>query len=87
MTGRPAITGTVEERRVKRAQRRDTNRVQHVRDRFRQARNGREVLVVACNAALAASKRITDDARRALAKAIADAVVAVDVPANRRERP
>jgi tripartite-type tricarboxylate transporter receptor subunit TctC len=51
------------------------------------ARHGREQLVVACNAALAAGKRITDDARRALAKAIAQAVEQADVPENRKERP
>jgi sugar phosphate isomerase/epimerase len=85
MARRP-ITGTPQQRRAKREQRREENRVSHVRQRAAAARNGREVLVVACNAALAAGKRLTDDARRALARSIAELVEAADVPDNRRTR-
>jgi hypothetical protein len=86
MSTRPAITGTPEERRDLRRQRRESNRVRHVTSRAQQARNGRELLVVACNAALAAGKRITDDARRDLAAGIARLVEQADVPANRKEQ-
>lgn len=83
---RPAITGPPDQRRDLREQRREANRTGLVTARAQQARNGRERLVVACNAALAAGKRITDDAGQLLAKAIVDAVLAADVPANRKER-
>jgi glutamate racemase len=81
-----AVKGTPEQRRELRKQRRHANRINHVRTRAQQASNGRELLVVACNAALAAGKRMTDDARRALARAVADVVQAADVPANWKEQ-
>lgn len=82
------IRGTPEERRDQREQRRAANRVRHVRDRATAAAatSGHQLVVVACNAAQAASRRITDPARRALAHAIAQAVEAADHPSNRKER-
>jgi hypothetical protein len=85
MSRKPAVTGsTVAERRQAREQRRQHNRVTHVAARAKQARNGREQLVVACNAAMAAGKRITDDARKQLAATIIQAADKADVPENRK---
>lgn len=81
------VKGTPEERKAARELNRQANRVQFVRDRATRTDSGHQKVVVACNAALAASRRITDDVRKHLAKAIADAVVQADVPENRKERP
>lgn len=84
-TRKPAVKGTTpEERREAKERRRQHNRLTHVADRVAQARNGRERLVVACNAALAASKRLTDDARRRLADEIVAAVDRFDTTENRK---
>lgn len=84
-TRKPAVKGsTPEERRTAREQRREHNRVSHITARAQQARNGRELLVVACNAAQAVGSRLTDTARRNLAAAIAKAVEQADTPANRK---
>lgn len=85
MARRPAITGTPQERRDLRRQRRLENRVQHVRDSVAQATNGRERVVVACNAVLAVSKRITEEARANLARAVADVATDADRPENWRD--
>lgn len=78
--------GSVEERRRLRQQRRQANRVGHVRQRAQRASSNHQLVVVACNAALAASRRVDDDARQALAKAIAEAVERVDTAENQKER-
>jgi hypothetical protein len=82
-----APKGTPAERRQTKADRRRKNQVEHVRTRAQQVVGGHQKVVVACNAALAASKRISDDARRLLAKAIADVVVVFDTAENRKEQP
>jgi hypothetical protein len=78
--------GTPEQRREQRRQRRQANRVKFVRDRAQRSGSNHQLVVVACNAALATSRRITDGARRLLAQAIAQAVEAVDHPDNWKER-
>lgn len=82
-----ALRGTPAERREQKALRRKANRTNHVTSRAGQARGGHQLVVVACNAALAASKRITNDARLDLAKAIAETVERFDIEANRKEKP
>jgi glutamate racemase len=82
-----ALKGTPAERQAQKSQQRETNRITHVTKRAGQARGGHQLVVVACNAALAASKRITDDARKRLARAVAEVVEQHDIPENRKERP
>jgi hypothetical protein len=85
MIRKPAVTGaTVEERREAREERRRVNRRNFVTKRANGARNGRERLVAACNAALAIGRRLTDDGRRALAHEIIQVVERADAPANRK---
>ncbi len=84
MTGH-RTRGTADQRRDQRERVRHQNRVAHVRARAAAASSGHQLVVVACNAAWAASRRITDDARRTLARAIAQAVEAIDTPTNRKE--
>ncbi|MER7280454.1 hypothetical protein ABT369_39055 [Dactylosporangium sp. NPDC000244] len=83
--------GTPEERRAAKALRRDENQIDFVRSRAKQVvangRGGHQLVVVACNAALAASKRINDEARKRLANAIAQLVEQHDTADNRKERP
>lgn len=87
MQRKPAVTGsTPDERAEAREVRRQHNRVEHVKRRVAQAKNGREVLVVACNAALAASLRLTDEARRRLAVEVLEAIQRVDIPQNRKAK-
>lgn len=74
--------GTPEQRRVTREQNRRNNRINHIRSRATRAGSGHQLVVIACNAAQAASRRIVDDARRRLAQAIAQAVETFDTPAN-----
>ncbi len=78
--------GTPEQRAEQRQQARAANRVNHVRGLASAASSGHQLVVIACNAALAASRRITDAARRDLARTIAQAVEVTDVPTNRKER-
>ncbi len=78
------LHGTPEERRAQKAARRAANRVGFVRLRAASA-GEHELVVIACNAALAASRRISNSARRSLARAIAEAVEAHDDP-TRKER-
>lgn len=82
-----ALSGTPEERRRQKEERRQVNRAQHVVTRANTARGGHQLVVVACNAALAASKRISDEARKRLANAIAQIVEQHDTAHNRKERP
>lgn len=82
-----ALKGTPAERQAEKERRRTVNRVKHVTARAGQARGGHQLVVVACNAALAASKRITDDARRRLARALAQTVEQFDTADNRKETP
>lgn len=86
MRTRPRRQGTPEQRRAEREQRRATNRLEFVRTRAQRTSSGHQRVVIACNAALAASRRITDNARNQLARAIAEAVQAFDIPTNRKER-
>jgi hypothetical protein len=80
------VRGNPEQRRTLREQKRQANRIAWVRERAAAVRGtGHQLVVVACNAALAVSRRITDDARRALARAIAEAVQRLDTPANRKD--
>jgi hypothetical protein len=65
---------------------RAANRVRHVRTRAQAAGNGHQLVVVACNAALATSRRVTDDIRRTLAREIASLVERYDTPTNHKER-
>ncbi len=78
--------GTPAQRAEQREQVRAANRVAHVRGLAASASSGHQLVVVACNAALAASRRITDDARRHLARTIAEAVERADTPTNRKDR-
>lgn len=86
-----ARKGTPQERRERKADRRRENRAEFVRARATQVidggKGGHQLVVVACNAALAASKRITDTARRDLATSIAVTVERFDVEQNWKERP
>lgn len=86
-----ARKGTPEERRTARVQRRRENQAEFVRNRaatvIGEHKGGHQLVVVACNAALAASKRITDAARHDLAKAIAVTVERFDIDVNRRVQP
>lgn len=87
MARRPAVTGsTPEERREKREERSRANRMNFTFERLRSAGNGREVLVVAANAVLAAGKDMTEEGRRKLAAAVLEAVQTVDVPENRKAK-
>jgi hypothetical protein len=97
------VKGTPAERRAAREANRQANRVQFVRDRAQRAGSAHQLVVVACNAALAASRRLmagrdvdglsperrrmVNEARSALAKAIAEAVERFDAPESRKERP
>lgn len=86
MAGKPPVTGsTPEQRRVAREARRAHNRAAHVTMRALRARNGRERLVAACNAALAAGKRMTDDGRQVLAYEISQAVERASNPQDGKE--
>lgn len=76
--------GTPEQRREQRQQVREANRVDFTRRRAHAAASGHQLVVVACNAALAASRRLTDPARRTLARTIAQAVEQLDVLNNRK---
>ncbi len=78
------LKGTPAERRQMKAQVRASNRAAFIRDRAAQAASTHQLVVVACNAAQAASRRLSDEGRRALAYAVAQAVEAADIPANRR---
>ncbi|GAA0719686.1 hypothetical protein Drose_05990 [Dactylosporangium roseum] len=80
-----ALRGTPQERREQKARQRAANRVAHVQARAGAARGGHQLVVVACNAALAASKRINDEARMRLARAIAEVVERHDTAENRKE--
>lgn len=86
-----ARKGTPEERRAAKAQRRAKNQAKFVRTRatavVQGGKGGHQLVVVACNAALAASKRITDEARQGLANAIARVVEQFDTAENRKEQP
>jgi hypothetical protein len=82
-----SLKGTPEERRQQKAARRQNNRAGHVVARANAARGGHQLVVVACNAALAASKRINNEARKRLANAIARLVEEHDTAPNRKERP
>jgi hypothetical protein len=81
-----AAKSTPEQRRALKAQKRRDNQINHVRTAAEQAPNGRARIVVACNAALAAGKRITETARHDLARAIVHVVEQADIPENRKER-
>lgn len=86
-----ALKGTPAERRAQKEQRRQQNRAEFVKARaetvVQHGRGGHQLVVVACNAALAASKRINDGARRRLANAIARVVEEHDTAENRKETP
>jgi hypothetical protein len=79
------LRGTPEERRQQKAAKRVANVTGFVRLRAASA-SEHELVVIACNAALAASRRIDNSARRSLANAIAKAVETFDNPTKRRER-
>jgi hypothetical protein len=85
-----ARKGTPGERKAARIVRRQENRAEFVRVRATKVidggKGGHQLVVVACNAALAASKRITDTARRDLATAIAMTVERFDVEQNWKEQ-
>ncbi len=78
------LRGTPEQRKQQKAAKRAANRVGFVRLRAASA-GEHELVVIACNAALAASRRIDNSARRSLANAIARAVETYDDP-TRKER-
>ncbi len=80
----PKLRGTPEERRRQKADQRLANVTGFVRARAAAADDHQRV-VVACNAALAASRRIDNSARKALAFAIAKAVETFDNPRARKE--
>lgn len=86
-----ARKGTPEERKAARIVRRQENRAEFVTARAAKAVNegkgGHQLVVVACNAALAASKRINDGARQDLARSIAITVERFDTEQNRKEKP
>lgn len=86
-----ARKGTPEERRLARIERRRENQVDFVRNRANQVvdagKGGHQLVVVACNAALAASKRITDDARGQLARAVVETVERFDIESNWKVQP
>lgn len=79
------LHGSPEQRKQQKAQQRAANRVGFVRMRAASA-GEHDLVVVACNAALAASRRIDNSARKALANAIARAVETYDDPTKRKER-
>lgn len=79
------LKGAPEQRKQQKAARRAANRVDFVRMRAASA-SEHELVVIACNAALAASRRIDNSARKSLARAIAQAVESFDNPTNRKER-
>ncbi len=81
----PKLHGTPEQRKQQKAAKRAANRVEFVRLRAASA-SEHELVVIACNAALAASRRIDNSARRSLANAIARAVETFDDPTKRKER-
>jgi hypothetical protein len=81
----PKLRGTPEQRRQQKAERRVANVTGFVRARA-SAAGDHERVVVACNAALAASRRIDPSARKALANAIAKAVETFDNPSRRKEK-
>ncbi len=72
------LRGTPEERRALKEQRRIANRAAWVRDRARAVRGGHQRVIVACNAALAASRRLDDGARSRLAREIAEIVERIE---------
>ncbi len=76
---------TREDRARARAERTEERRAAHVRALITSATNGRELVVAVCNLALAARKRITEEAQRAMAREIGAVVERYDVPANRKE--
>ncbi len=79
-----AVKGTPEERRAAREKRRLINRAHHVIDRAT-GQNARVQVTVACNAALAVRKRITEDAGKRMAAEIARVVERFDTADNKRE--
>lgn len=84
---RPAVKGTTpQERREKRAERSRVNRRNFIVERLRTAKNGREVLVTAANAVLAAGQDLTDEGRRKLATEVLEAIQRVDVRENRKPK-
>lgn len=79
------LKGTPEQRKRLKAEKRLANVTGFVRARAAAA-GDHDRVVVACNAALAASRRIDNSARKALANAIARAVETYDDPTRRKER-
>lgn len=76
---------TFEVRERKRQAIRDRNRLNWARQQGEQASwSGTELVRAACQAAKAASHRLTETGQRVLAQAIAQAVEAVDTPENRK---
>lgn len=78
------LRGTPVERREQKAARRRANQISHVRALGMQAHSGHDKVKAATRAALAASGRMTDDASRALALALAQVVEQFDVQPNWR---
>lgn len=81
----PAVKGTPEQRADLRKQRREGNQASYLAARAAQAKTGRELVIVACNGALAMSKRINDAGRRELARLVIAALDAVNTPQFRKD--
>lgn len=82
-----ALRGSPEERRAQKAARREENRANWVVKRLNQVKtSGHQRVVVACNAALAVSRRATDEARKSLAAEIAAVAQKYTAPEYRKEQ-